>query len=96
MSISRGKLQRPKPTGNSHKLNPIKVISMPELEENPERISITTLKQQVSTGINRQNKQKKLSHKVLVDKSSSLIKILFVFVSFYQCTYISMQVYQSL
>lgn len=33
---------------------------MPELEENPERISITTLKQQVSTGINRQNKQKKL------------------------------------
>lgn len=68
---------------------------MPELEENPERISITTLKQQVSTGINRQNKQKKLSHKVLVDKSSPLIKILFV-LSFYQCTYISMQVYQSL
>lgn len=96
MSISRGKLQRPKPTGNSNKLNPIKVISMPELEENPERISITTLKQQVSTEINRQNKQKKLSHKVLVDKSSSLIKILFVFVSFYQCTYISMQVNQSL
>ena len=60
MSISRGKLQRPKPTGNSNKLNPIKVISMPELEENPERISITILKQQVSTGINRQNKQKKL------------------------------------
>lgn len=69
---------------------------MPELEENPERISITTLKQQVSTGINRQNKQKKLSHKALVDKSSPLIKILFVFVSFYQCTYISVQVYQSL
>lgn len=69
---------------------------MPELEENPERISITTLKQRVSTGINRQNKQKKLSHKVLVDKSLPLIKILFVFVSFYQCTYISMQVYQSL
>lgn len=96
MSISREKLQRPKPTGNSNILNPIKVISMPELEENPERISITTLKQQVSTGINRQNKQKKLSHKVLVDKSSPLIKILFVFVSVHQCTYISMQVYQSL
>lgn len=95
MSISRETLQRPEPTGNSNKLNPIKVISMPELEENPERISITTLKQQVSTGINRQNKQKKLSHKVLVDKSSPLIKILFV-LSFYQCTYISMQVYQSL
>lgn len=95
MSISRGKLQRLKPTGNSNKLNPIKVISMPELEENPERISITTLKQQVSTGINRQYKQKKLSRKVIVDKSSPLIKILFVFVPFYQCTYISMQLYQS-
>lgn len=95
MSISSEKLWRAKPTGNSNKLNPIKVISMPELDENPERISITTLEQQVSTGINRKNKQKKLSHKVLVDKSSPLIKILFVFVSFYQCTYISMQVYQS-
>lgn len=69
---------------------------MPELEENPERISITTLKQQVPTGINRRYKQKKLSHKVIVDKSIQLIKILFVFVSFYQCTYISMQQYQSL
>lgn len=96
MSISKGKHPRLKPTGNSNKLNPIKVISMPELEENPERISITTLKQQASTGINRQYKQKKLSHKVIVDKSAPLIKILFVFVSFYQCTYISMQLYQSL
>lgn len=96
MSINSEKLKRRKPTGNSNKLNPIKVISMVELEENPGRISITTLKQQVSTAINRQYKQPKLSHKMIVDKSFVLIKILFVFVPFYQCTYISMQVYQSL